>query len=78
MVKVPLFAGAVSGMELTRKVADALESASPEVLGGAGYTTLYPVERFWRDARLTKIFEGTSEIMQRIISDALLGKPSRR
>jgi alkylation response protein AidB-like acyl-CoA dehydrogenase len=32
------------------------------------------VERYWRDARLTKIFEGTSEIKQRIISDHLLGK----
>ena len=29
----------------------------------------------WRDARLTKIFEGTSEMQQRIISDHLLGKP---
>jgi len=27
------------------------------VLGGAGYTTLHAVERYWRDARLTKIFE---------------------
>ena len=31
-------------------------------------------QRYWRDARLTKIFEGTSEIQQRIISDHLLGK----
>ena len=45
-----------------------------QVMGGAGYTTHYPVERHWRDARLTKIFEGTSEIMQRLISDRLLGK----
>jgi alkylation response protein AidB-like acyl-CoA dehydrogenase len=37
-------------------------------------TTLHAVERYWRDARLTKIFEGTSEIQQRIISDHLLGK----
>jgi len=59
--------------EMSERVA----SEALQVLGGAGYTTLYPVERFWRDARLTKIFEGTSEIMQRIISDALLGKPSR-
>ena len=29
---------------------------------------------YWRDARLTKIFEGTSEIMQRIISDRIMGK----
>ena len=43
--------------------------------GGLGYATEYHVERYWRDARLTKIFEGTSEIQQRIISDHLLGKP---
>jgi len=36
------------------------------------------VERYWRDARLTKIFEGTSEIQLRIISDRLLGKPTHR
>jgi alkylation response protein AidB-like acyl-CoA dehydrogenase len=52
-------------------------SEALQILGGAGYTTLYPVERYWRDARLTKIFEGTSEIMQRIISDGILGKPAR-
>src|SRR5258708_4537206 len=50
-------------------------SEALQVLGGAGYTTLHAVERYWRDARLTKIFEGTSEIQQRIISDHLLGKP---
>ncbi len=60
--------------EMSERVAsDALQ-----VLAGAGYTTDYPVERYWRDARLTKIFEGTSEIMLKIVSDALLGKPSRR
>jgi alkylation response protein AidB-like acyl-CoA dehydrogenase len=30
------------------------------------------VERYWRDARLTTIFEGTSEIQRKIVSDALL------
>ena len=45
-----------------------------QIFGGAGYTKLYAVERYWRDARLTKIFEGTSEIQLRIISDNLLGK----
>lgn len=59
--------------EMSERVAsDALQ-----VLAGAGYTTDYPVERYWRDARLTKIFEGTSEIMLKIVSDSLLGKPSR-
>lgn len=36
----------------------------------------FQVERHWRDARLTRIFEGTSEIQMRIISDALLGRSS--
>lgn len=52
-------------------------SEAMQILGGAGYTTLYPVERYWRDARLTRIFEGTSEIQLRIISDHLLGKSDR-
>src|SRR5205814_870422 len=34
----------------------------------------YAVERYWRDARLTTIFEGTSEIQRVIISDRLLGR----
>ncbi len=40
--------------------------------GGNGYTTERQVERHWRDARLTTIFEGTSQIQKRIISDRLL------
>jgi len=43
-------------------------------MAARGYTTLHAVERHWRDARLTKIFEGTSEIQKRIISDRLLGR----
>jgi alkylation response protein AidB-like acyl-CoA dehydrogenase len=60
------------------EMAERVTSEALQILGGAGYTTLYPVERYWRDARLTKIFEGTSEIQQRIIADALLGKPTIR
>ncbi len=45
--------------------------------GGNGYTTERQVERHWRDARLTTIFEGTSQIQQHIISERLLGKTSR-
>ena len=56
------------------EMSERVTSEALQILGGAGYTTHYPVERYWRDARLTKIFEGTSEIMQRIISDRILGK----
>jgi len=42
-----------------------------QVHGGAGYVTDHPVERYYRDARITKIYEGTSEIQKNIISDNL-------
>jgi alkylation response protein AidB-like acyl-CoA dehydrogenase len=60
------------------EMAERVTSEALQIFGGAGYTTLHPIERYWRDARLTKIFEGTSQIQQRIIADALLGKPSQR
>jgi alkylation response protein AidB-like acyl-CoA dehydrogenase len=63
---------------LASEMAERVTSDALQVLGGAGYTQLHPVERFWRDARLTKIFEGTSEIQLRIVSDRMLGKPSSR
>ncbi len=58
------------------EMAERVTSEALQIHGGAGYTKLYAVERYWRDARLTKIFEGTSEIQLRIISDHLLGKPA--
>ena len=60
------------------EMSERVTSEALQILGGAGYTTLHAVERYWRDARLTKIFEGSSEIQQRIISDSLLGKASKR
>jgi alkylation response protein AidB-like acyl-CoA dehydrogenase len=60
------------------EMAERVTSDALQILGGAGYTTLHAVERHWRDARLTKIFEGTSEIQLRIISDRMLGKPTTR
>lgn len=59
------------------EMAERVTSEALQIHGGAGYTTHYAVERHWRDARLTKIFEGTSEIQLRVISDRLLGKPSK-
>lgn len=56
------------------EMAERVTSEAIQVFGGAGYTKLFSVERYWRDARLTKIFEGTSEIQKRIIANNLLGK----
>lgn len=42
-----------------------------QVLGGYGYSREFPVERMMRDAKITQIYEGTSEIMRLIIANAL-------
>ena len=43
-----------------------------QIHGGAGYTTEFPVARYFRDARITEIYEGTSEIQKIVIARALL------
>jgi len=58
-------------------MAERVTSEALQIHGGAGYTHHFAVERHWRDARLTRIFEGTSEIQMKIISDHLLGKPGK-
>lgn len=42
-----------------------------QVFGGYGYTKEYPVERYFRDAKITEIYEGTSEIQRLVISKSL-------
>ncbi len=62
-------------LRATEMAAD-VTSQAMQLHGGNGYTTERSVERYWRDARLTTIFEGTSEIQRKIISDGLLPRPS--
>ena len=57
---------------LATEMAVRVTNQAMQLHGGNGYTTERRVERYWRDARLTTIFEGTSEIQRRIISDRLL------
>jgi acyl-CoA dehydrogenase len=59
--------------EMVGRVAD----RAVQVHGGAGYMRGVPVERFYRDARLLRIYEGTSQIQQVIIAGALLGEAAR-
>ena len=42
-----------------------------EVLGGYGYTTDFPVERFFRDAKITQIYEGTQEVQRIVINRSI-------
>lgn len=59
--------------EMVCRVAD----RAVQIHGGAGYMRGVPVERFYRDARLFRIYEGTSQIQQLIIAKALLGEAAR-
>lgn len=58
-----LFA-AETAMEVTTKCV--------QLMGGYGYTREYPVERMMRDAKITEIYEGTSEVQRMVISGAVL------
>ncbi|MYL30902.1 acyl-CoA dehydrogenase [Halobacillus halophilus] len=55
------------GSEVYNRVAD----KAVQIHGGIGYISDYPVERFYRDARITRIYEGTSEIQKNIIAGQL-------
>lgn len=55
------------GSEVYNKIAD----LAVQIHGGLGYMKDYPIERFYRDARITKIYEGTSEIQRNIIANEL-------
>ncbi|MER3399430.1 MAG: acyl-CoA dehydrogenase [Chloroflexota bacterium] len=56
------------------EMAERVTSMGIQIHGGYGYTYDLPVQRYWRDARLTKIFEGTSQIQLHIIANHLLGE----
>ena len=60
---------------LATEMAVRVTNHAMQLHGGNGYTTERRIERYWRDARLTTIFEGTSEIQRRIISDRMLPRP---
>lgn len=62
--KAKLFASEMA----RRQTAEAIQ-----VLGGYGYTKEFPVERYYRDAKVTEIYEGTSEIQRLVIARNILG-----
>ena len=62
--KAKLFASEMA----RRQTAEAIQ-----ILGGYGYTREFPVERYYRDAKITEIYEGTSEIQRLVIARSILG-----
>lgn len=55
------------------EAAEEITSAAVEIFGGYGYTTEYPVEKLYRDAKIGKIYEGTSFMQLNTIAKILLG-----
>ena len=55
------------------EMAERVTSEMMQIFGGYGYSREYPAQRFWRDARVFRIFEGTSEIQYEVIAKRLLG-----
>jgi alkylation response protein AidB-like acyl-CoA dehydrogenase len=66
--KAKLFASEMA----RRQTAEAIQ-----ILGGYGYTKEFPVERYFRDAKITEIYEGTSEIQRLVIARQILGTQER-
>jgi alkylation response protein AidB-like acyl-CoA dehydrogenase len=66
--KAKLFASEMA----RRQTAEAIQ-----ILGGYGYTKEFPVERYYRDAKITEIYEGTSEIQRLVIARSILGLRER-
>jgi alkylation response protein AidB-like acyl-CoA dehydrogenase len=62
--KAKLFASEMA----RRQTAEAIQ-----IFGGYGYTKEFPVERYYRDAKITEIYEGTSEIQRLVIARSVLG-----
>src|SRR5271167_4310256 len=58
----------------TSQVAERVTSLAIEVYGGYGFTKDYPVEKYWRDAKIGKIYEGTSNMQLATIAKLLMGK----
>jgi len=54
------------------EMAERVTSEAMQIHGGYGYSMEYPVQRYWRDARVFRIFEGTSEIQREVIAKRIL------
>jgi alkylation response protein AidB-like acyl-CoA dehydrogenase len=68
--------GSMSKLKAGEVAVDVTEKAV-QILGGAGYLREHPVERWYRDAKIYTIFEGTSEIQRLVVARAISGSPIR-
>jgi len=70
----PFVTEAAMAKYYSSEIAETVASKAIEVLGGVGITKEYPVEKLYRDAKIGRIYEGTSNIQLLTIAKKLLGK----
>ncbi len=58
----------------TTEMEGRVTDACLQLFGGYGYMTEYPISRYWADARIQRIYGGTSEIMKEVIARAIVGR----
>jgi alkylation response protein AidB-like acyl-CoA dehydrogenase len=71
---LPFVREAAMAKLFSSQVAERVTSLAIEIYGGYGFTKDYPVEKYWRDAKIGKIYEGTSNMQLATIAKMLLGK----
>jgi butyryl-CoA dehydrogenase len=74
--QVPFTAEVSMAKLFCSRVARKVTEKAVQIHGGYGYSKEYDVERYFRDAKVTEIYEGTSEIMRVVISRSVLTRPS--
>ena len=72
----PFLTEAAMAKLFSSQVAERVTSLAVQLLGGAGYTKDYPVEKLYRDAKIGQIYEGTSNMQLQTIAKQLLGMSS--
>ena len=70
--KLPFVKEAAMAKLFSSQVCERVTSIAVEVFGGNGYTKEYPVEKFWRDSKIGKIYEGTSNMQLQTIAKTIL------
>jgi len=70
--KLPYTVDAARAKLFASEVAMEVTTKAVQIFGGYGYTKEYPVERMMRDAKITEIYEGTSEVQRMVIAGNIL------
>jgi short-chain 2-methylacyl-CoA dehydrogenase len=70
---LPFVTQAAMAKYFASQVAERVASRAVEVFGGVGFTKDYPVEKLYRDAKIGRIYEGTSNMQRLTIAKGILG-----